>query len=137
MIESRELYDVKGIGFDRYLMQDLANKFSQADVNLETWPLLPIGQGYVSMSEPTKSIERMAHGGEMRHGGNPVLRWMCSNVQIESDAAGNIKMSKKKSREKIDGMVALAMAISSWGGQEPEFRSRYEDEGTELESINM
>lgn len=137
MIESREMYDVRGIGFDRYLIQDLANKFSQADVNLETWPLVPVGQGYVSMSEPTKSIERMAHGGEMRHGGNPVLRWMCSNVQIESDAAGNIKMSKKRSREKIDGMVALAMAISSWGGQEPEFRSRYEDPDAELESINL
>ena len=88
------------------------------------------------MSEPTKNIERMAHGGELRHGGNPVLRWMCSNVQIESDAAGNIKMSKKKSREKIDGMVALAMAIHTWGGQEPEFRSRYEDD-PEIDSIML
>ncbi len=137
MIESREKYEVAAIGFDRYLMEDLGNKFSQADVDLEQWPLLPIGQGYVSMSEPTKTIERMAYSGEMCHGGNPVLRWMCSNIQIESDAAGNIKMSKKKSREKIDGMVALAMAISAWGGAEPEFRSRYEDEGAELDSINM
>ncbi len=137
MIDSREKYEVAAIGFDRYLMEDLGNKFSQADVDLEKWPLLPIGQGYVSMSEPTKTIERMAYSGELRHGGNPVLRWMCSNIQIESDAAGNIKMSKKKSREKIDGMVALAMAISAWGGAEPEFRSRYEDEGAELDSINM
>ena len=137
MVESRELYDVQSIGFDRYLIQDLGNKFSQADIDLSRWPLVPVGQGYVSMSEPTKNIERMAHGGEMRHGGNPVLRWMCSNVQIESDAAGNIKMSKKKSREKIDGMVALAMTISAWGGQEPEFRSRYEDEDAEIDSIML
>ena len=73
----------------------------------------------------------------MRHGGHPVLRWMCSNVQLESDAAGNIKMNKKRSREKIDGMVSLAMAISAWGGTEPVFRSRYEDEGTELDSIAL
>lgn len=136
MVESREMYDVKNIGFDRYLIQDLGNKFSQADIDLSRWPLLPIGQGYISMSEPTKIIERLAYSGELRHGGNPVLRWMCSNIQIESDAAGNIKMSKKKSREKIDGMVALAMAIASWGGAEPEFRSRYED-NPEIDTIQL
>ena len=53
----------------------------------------------------------MVVAGELRHGGNPVLRWMASNVAIEQDAAGNIKPSKKKSTERIDGMVTLVMAV--------------------------
>ena len=47
----------------------------------------------------------------LRHGNNPILRWMASNVTVETDAAGNLKPSKKKSTEKIDGIVALTMAI--------------------------
>ena len=128
MIESRDKYDVRMIGYDRYLMKDIANKFSHRDVDLTKWPLEPVGQGYVSMSEPTKDIERMANGGKFRHGGNPVLRWMVSNVQIESDSAGNIKMSKKKSREKIDGLVALAMAKAAVPSEQP-FVSIYEERG--------
>jgi len=50
--------------------------------------------------------------GRLRHGGNPVLRWMFENVFIEMDAAANIKPSKKKSREKIDGAVATIMALA-------------------------
>lgn len=44
------------------------------------------------------------------HDANPVLRWMISNVEILTDPAGNIKLAKNKSREKIDGVVALVMA---------------------------
>ena len=47
----------------------------------------------------------------LRHGGNPVLRWMAGNASIETDAAANWKPSKKKSRERIDGIVALIMAL--------------------------
>ena len=46
------------------------------------------------------------------HGGNPVLRWMASNVSIEQDAADNWKPSKKKSIERIDGIVALIMGLA-------------------------
>ena len=45
------------------------------------------------------------------HGGNPVLRWMAANVSLETDAADNWKPSKKKSRERIDGIVALIMGL--------------------------
>jgi phage terminase large subunit-like protein len=59
-------------------------------------------------------IERMAAKGLIAHGGNPVLRWMCGNVTIKTDPAGNVKMDKGKSQERIDGMVALAMAVGEW-----------------------
>jgi len=74
----------------------------------------PYGQGFASMSTPTKEIERFVSMGKLNHGGHPVLRWMCSNVAIEQDAAGNKKMHKGKSTGKIDGMVTLAMCIGEY-----------------------
>ena len=49
--------------------------------------------------------------GKIIHGGNPVLRWMAGNVVIDTDPAGNIKPTKERSPEKIDGIVAAIMAL--------------------------
>ena len=57
------------------------------------------------------SLERRILEGSLNHGANPVLRWMASNVSVEQDAAGNFKPSKKKSTERIDGIVATIMAL--------------------------
>ncbi|GAB3324301.1 terminase large subunit [Larkinella ripae] len=89
----------------------------------------PFGQGFVSMSAPTKEFERLAMLGKIRHGGNPVLRWMLRNVEIKTDPAGNIKVDKSKSAEKIDGVVAVIEALGeyltwNWNSEEP---SQYED----------
>ena len=62
------------------------------------------------MSQPAKEIYALAMKKALIHDNNPVLRWMVSNVEILTDPAGNIKLAKNKSREKIDGMVALVMA---------------------------
>ena len=62
------------------------------------------------MSPPTKEVERLVLQGKIRHGNNPVMRWMMDNVMIVTDAAGNIKPDKKKSRQKIDGVIASIMA---------------------------
>jgi phage terminase large subunit-like protein len=101
--------NIKGIAYDRWSATDVVQRLTY-----DRFPMDQFGQGYVSMSEPTKELERMAIKGELRHGGNPVLRWMMSNVQLETDAAQNIKVSKKRSREKVDGVVALVMAIGEW-----------------------
>jgi phage terminase large subunit-like protein len=63
------------------------------------------------MNEPTKLMLRLLADGKLRHGGNPVLRWMASNLAGRIDPAGNIKPDKEKSADKIDGMVALIMAL--------------------------
>jgi phage terminase large subunit-like protein len=65
-----------------------------------------------NFNEPTKTFEALVKAGRVRHAGNPVLRWMASNVCIESDASGNYRPSKKKSSEKIDGIVAALMALA-------------------------
>ena len=62
------------------------------------------------------------------NGNNPVLNWNASNVQIQADAAGNIKFSKAKSKSKIDGMVALVMALAQYMNQDQESdESVYQD----------
>ncbi len=78
--------------------------------------MIDFGQGYASMSAPSKELEKLVIGGALEHGGNPVLRWMAGNAAAEIDAAGNVKPSKKKSTEKIDGIVALVMALGGWAG---------------------
>ena len=62
----------------------------------------------------------MVYGKQINHGNHPVLNWNASNVQIQADAAGNIKFSKAKSKSKIDGMVALVMALAQYMNQEEE-----------------
>jgi phage terminase large subunit-like protein len=104
--ELAELYEIVEIAIDRWGSQNLQNQLSGAG-----FEVVPFGQGFASMSPSCKALEKMIIGVECCHGGNEVLRWMASNVAIESDSAENIKFSKKRSTEKIDGMVALAMAI--------------------------
>jgi len=73
--------------------------------------MVSFGQGFGSMSAPTKQIETLVLQEKLNHGNNPVLTWMMSNVAIKRDPVDNLKIDKSKSSEKVDGMVALAMAI--------------------------
>ena len=67
--------------------------------------------GFRDVTSPTKEWEKLVVSAKLRHGGHPVLRWMASNVAVEIDAAGNLKPSKKKGTERIDGIVAGIMAL--------------------------
>jgi len=73
--------------------------------------MVPFGQGFGSMSTPTKQIEVLSLQNKLNHGDNQVLNWNCSNVVLKRDPADNVKIDKDKSTEKVDGMVSLAMAI--------------------------
>ena len=64
------------------------------------------------MSPASKDFYQFVMEGRIRHGRHPVLDWNMGNVIIDQDAAGNIKPNKKKSTEKIDGVVALLMGIA-------------------------
>ena len=73
--------------------------------------VVPFGQGFKNMSPPTKEFYKLLMEGKIIHGGNPVLRWMSGNVVVDRDPAENIKPTKAKSPEKIDGIVAAIMAL--------------------------
>jgi phage terminase large subunit-like protein len=106
IIELCSKYTVKKIGFDRWNASQMV-----IDLLDQGLPMDKYGQGYASMSAPTKELEKRVYANEINHAGNPVLRWMCSNVMLSEDSAGNIKIDKAKSKEKVDGMVALVMAL--------------------------
>lgn len=95
----------------------------------EGFTIIPFGQGFSSMSAPTKEFYRLLMEGRIIHGGNPVLRWMAGNVVIDTDPAGNIKVTKAKSKEKIDGIVAAIMALDRCIRQEGQSGSVYDERG--------
>ena len=74
--------------------------------------MVSTGMGYASLSAPSKHLEALVLSNRLRHGNHPVLAWNMANVSIEQDAAGNIKPSKARSKDRIDGCVALVLAIS-------------------------
>ena len=88
----------------------------------------PFGQGFVSMSAPTKELEKLIVAKQLIHNDNPCMNWMLSNVAIQEDPAGNIKIAKNKSKEKVDGMVALVMALGEYMTEET-FDSVYDERG--------
>jgi len=82
--------------------------------------MVPVGQGFAALSSPAKLLEAHVAAGLVHHDANPVLRWMVANAVVEVDAAGNIKPSKARSAEKIDGIAAWCDALCVWMGAEPE-----------------
>ena len=104
--ELGEKYQIKEIAIDRWNASQL-----MTDLEADGFEVVGFGQGYGSMSAPSKQLETMLINGDFQHPNNPVLNWMCANTVVEIDAAGNTKPSKKKSSEKIDGIVATIMAL--------------------------
>ncbi len=104
--ELGERYNIKEIAFDRWGAFQVSQALEGAG-----FTMVGFGQGFASMSAPTKELLRLVLDGKLAHGGHPVLRWMADNVVVSTDPAGNVKPNKAKSREKIDGIVALIMAL--------------------------
>ena len=104
--ELHTMYNIKEIAADRWNATQLIT-----DLEGDGLTVVPIGMGFKDMSPPMKELYKLILEGQFIHGGNPVLRWMAGNVVAEIDAAENIKPSKKKSTEKIDGIVAWIMAL--------------------------
>jgi phage terminase large subunit-like protein len=100
-------FQVREIAFDPWNATDLVTRLQEQD----GFVCAAMRQGFASLSAPTKSLEKVILSKELRHDGHPVLRWNISNVSVETDAAGNLKLSKKVSTERIDGAVALVMAV--------------------------
>ena len=111
--------------FDPYNATKLAGELKESD----GLPVEYIRQGFLSLGAPTKELLRLVLSGKLRHKGHPILRWHASNAIAEQDAAGNLKLSKRKSAKKIDGMAALVNAIAAATGGEVAGPSVYETRG--------
>lgn len=100
--------DVQAVAFDRWRFDLLKKELEDIGVYL---PLVPFGQGFRDMAPAIDSLETMLLNEQMLHGANPVLTMCMANARIEQDAAGNRKLNKQKATGRIDGAVALAMAV--------------------------
>ena len=101
-----ERFNIREIAFDRWGAVQMVQ-------NLEGmgFTVVPFGQGFKDMSPPTKELMKLTLEQRIAHGGPPVLRWNMDNIFVRTDPAGNIKPDKEKSTEKIDGAVAMIMAL--------------------------
>jgi phage terminase large subunit-like protein len=121
--ELAQAYDIGEIAFDRWgatkMIQELQSRGME---------VVQFGQGFASMSAPMKELERLVLSRRIAHGGNVPLAWMIDNVVAEEDAAGNCKPSKAKSTERIDGVVAMIMALDRATRHDPDAAASVYDE---------
>jgi phage terminase large subunit-like protein len=101
-------YDVREIAFDRWRIDVLQSELARMDREL---PMTPFGQGFKDMTPALDTLEHVLLDGKLRHGGHPVLRMCAANAVAVRDPAGNRKLDKSKATGRIDGLVALAMAM--------------------------
>ncbi|MCL2072001.1 MAG: terminase large subunit, partial [Oscillospiraceae bacterium] len=104
--ELSKIYEIREIAYDRWGSIQMCQNLERED-----FEMVEFGQGFKSMSQPSKELYRLVIDERLRHNGHPVLEWMFENVHIETDAAANIKPTKIKSKDKIDGVVATVMAL--------------------------
>jgi phage terminase large subunit-like protein len=108
LVELCETYPVQMVAYDRWRMDVLKAELARIGAEL---PLEPFGQGYASMAPALEALETELVNHRIRHGNHPVLRNHAANAIALSDPAGNRKLDKSKATGRIDGMVALAMAM--------------------------
>ena len=101
-----ERFNIRSISYDRWGATQMSQDLENMGFNV-----VPMGQGFASMSPPTKELMKLTLEKRIAHGGHPVLRWNMDNIFIRTDPAGNIKADKSKSTEKIDGAIAMIMAL--------------------------
>ncbi|MBP2611418.1 terminase large subunit [Agrobacterium pusense] len=100
-------FNVREIAFDPHLARNSLNNLQDKGL-----PVVEFRQGWVSMSPAINELERAILARQFQHGGHPILRWHFDNIAIRTDTAGNRSFHKGKSKDRIDGAVATAMAVA-------------------------
>lgn len=126
-----ETHNLLEVGYDPWNASELALRLGDDD----GIAVVEVRQGFKSLNEPSKRFEGMVLEHEFCHCGNPILRWMAGNVEVQEDPAGNIKPIKpsKDSPLKIDGIICCVMNVALWinnGEPEPDaYRRRLDATG--------
>ena len=106
-----ERFRIREIAYDRFGAEKIRRDLEELGAE-HGFTVFPFGQGFVSMSPPSKDFYQLVMEGKLRHARHPVLDWNMGNVIVDEDPAGNIKPNKRKSTEKIDGAVATMMGLA-------------------------
>lgn len=111
LAELKERYDIRCVAYDNWNSHHIAPQM--VELGLE---LTEFRQGFKSMNAPTKELEAAIMSKKFEHFGNPVLRWMAGNAEIQTDPADNVKVIKDRNRpeKKVDGIISNIMAFGLW-----------------------
>jgi phage terminase large subunit-like protein len=104
-----ERFKVREIGYDPWKAQEIVNHLTDGG-----FTMVPIYQRYSSMASPTDSFLKLVFSRKLAHGGNPVMIWMASCLELKSDRQGNVmpmKPLREKTGKRIDGVTAAIMAL--------------------------
>ena len=107
LLEDCTVFDVKSVGYDPWMATQIAIQLAGEGVTM-----VPVRQGFKTLSPPSKFLETLIANRTLRHYGNGVLRWMADNVVAEYDPYEAVKPSKRRSNERIDGVAALVTALA-------------------------
>ena len=117
IVEFSQQHGIKKLALDRWNATQLANQLQGDGINVALWP-----QGFAGMNAPSQLLSTLLSAGKLRHAGQPVLQWMAGNVAIRQNADGHIRPVKPKenSHERVDGIIALVMALGAWSAESKE-----------------
>jgi len=130
ILECAESYNVKSVAYDRWNSNSLVQQLTDKGIEMD-----PFGQGFISMTAPIKNAEILIKKKLLHHAGHGMLRWMAANVVTKKDDAENIKFSKSKAGDKIDGIIAMIMALGEMitsEGKDMTGSSTYESQGIRM-----
>jgi phage terminase large subunit-like protein len=107
LIELASRHDIQAVAFDPFQATQLSTRMLA-----EGLPMIEVRPTVLNFSEPMKTVEALVLQRKLWHDGDPVLEWMASNVVAHLDVKDNIYPRKERAENKIDGIVALIMALS-------------------------
>lgn len=127
ILELKDTFNIIEAGFDPWKAIELATKLDS-----EGLEVVQMRQGHSTLGAPTHRLESLIMSHMIRHGGNPVLRWMMSNTTVIRDSNDNVRPDKSATTARIDGVVALVMALGRMMVTIPEGESVYESRGVRV-----
>lgn len=104
--EEGRRYGLKEIAYDRFQAEQLGNQLDE-----DGFEVFPVAQSFGTMNECSKEFERLIAEEQIEHDGNPLMRWMIANCIVEENAREEIRPTKRKSKGKIDGVIAAVLAV--------------------------
>jgi Phage terminase-like protein, large subunit len=126
-------YRIESLAYDRWRINDFKRELDAIGADV---PMAEFGQGFRDMSPAVDRLERLVAERKIRHGDNPILNMCAANAVVQADPAGNRKLHKPKSSGKIDGIIALCMALGSESkNADTQIVSAWEDESFSLSTV--
>ncbi len=120
---TNEITRPKWLEYDPWAATHITQELTHAGIKMH-----PFAQTLPNFSAPTKDFERLAYQGNFRHGGHPILKWMLSGCVAYQDPNENIRYVKNKSKKRIDGIIAIIMALAGTNTQDNEKQSKYNND---------